>query len=54
MDIVLRAALAYFFILFMQFQVNPTNVALGRKQTVWLNDGKDRLLTFSRDINIFP
>jgi hypothetical protein len=42
------------FILFMQFQVNPTNVALGRKQTVWLNDGKDRLLTFSRDINIFP
>ena len=42
------------FILFMQFQVNPTNVALGRKQTVWLNDGKNRLLTFSRDINIFP
>jgi hypothetical protein len=42
------------FILFMQFQVNPTNVAFGRKQTVWLNDGNDRLLTFSRDIRIFP
>ena len=42
------------FILFMQFQVNPTNIALGRKQTVWLNDGSDRLLTFSRDVNIFP
>jgi hypothetical protein len=42
------------FILFMQFQVNPTNIALGRKQTVWLNDGKDRLLTFSREITIFP
>jgi hypothetical protein len=42
------------YIQFMQFQVNPTNVAFGRKQTVWLNDGKDRLLTFSRDINIYP
>jgi hypothetical protein len=42
------------YILFMQFQVNPTNVAFGRKQTVWLNDGKARLLTFSRDISIFP
>jgi hypothetical protein len=42
------------FILFMQFQVNPTNVAFGRRQTVELTDGKTRLLTFSRDINIFP
>jgi hypothetical protein len=42
------------YIQFMQFQVNPTNVAFGRKQTVWLNDGKDRLLTFSRRITIFP
>ena len=42
------------FILFMQFQVNPTNIALGRKQTVWLNDGNDRLLTFSRGVTIFP
>jgi len=42
------------YILFMQFQVNPTNVAFGRRQTVWLTDGKTRLLTFSRDITIFP
>jgi hypothetical protein len=42
------------YILFMQFQVNPTNVAFGRKQTVWLNDGKIRLLTFSRDLRVFP
>ena len=41
-------------ILFMQFQVNPTNVALGREQTVWLNDGETRLLTFSRGVTIFP
>jgi hypothetical protein len=42
------------YILFMQFQVNPTNVAFGRKQTVWLLDDKTRLLTFSREINIYP
>ena len=42
------------YILFMQFQVNPTNVAFGRRQTVWLTDGKTRLLTFSRDLTIFP
>ena len=42
------------YILYMQFQVNPTNVAFGRKQTVWLMDDKTRLLTFSREINIFP
>jgi hypothetical protein len=42
------------FILFMQFQVNPTNVAFGRKQTVWLNDGTDHLLTFSRSLTVFP
>ena len=42
------------YIQFMQFQVNPTNVAFGRKQTVWLNNGKDRLLTFSRSVTIFP
>ena len=42
------------YILFMQFQVNPTNVAWNRKQTVWLNDGKDRLLTYSRGVRIFP
>jgi hypothetical protein len=42
------------YILFMQFQVNPTNVAFGRKQTVWLNDGKTRLLTFSRNLTVYP
>jgi hypothetical protein len=42
------------YIQFMQFQVNPTNVAWNRKQTVWLNDGKDRLLTYSRGVRIFP
>lgn len=42
------------YIQFMQFQVNPTNVAFGRKQTVWLNDGTTRLLTYSRSVNIFP
>jgi len=42
------------YILFMQFQVNPTNVAWDRKRTVWLNDRKTRLLTFSRGITIYP
>jgi hypothetical protein len=42
------------YIQYMQFQVNPTNVAFGRKQTVWLMDDKTRLLTFSREINIYP
>jgi hypothetical protein len=41
-------------ILFMQFQVNPTNVAFGRKQTVWLNDGKTRLITYERELTVFP
>ena len=40
--------------LFMQFQVNPTNVAFGRRQTVWLNDGKTRLITYERDLTVFP
>ena len=42
------------YILYMQFQVNPTNVAWNRKQTVWLNDGKSRLLTYSRGVTVFP
>ena len=42
------------YILFMQFQVNPTTVAFGRRQTVWLTDGKTRLLTFSRHMTVFP
>jgi hypothetical protein len=42
------------YILFTDFQVNPTNVAFGRRQTVWLTDGKTRLITYEREINIFP
>ena len=42
------------FILFMQFQVNPTNVAFGRRQTVELDDGKTKLLSFHRTVTIFP
>jgi hypothetical protein len=42
------------YILFMAFQVNPTNVAWNREQTVWLNDGKTRLITFSRGLTVFP
>jgi hypothetical protein len=41
-------------ILFMQFQVDPTNVAFGRTQTVELNDGKTNLVSFKREITIFP
>ena len=42
------------YILFMQFQVNPTNIAFGREQTVWLNDGKTRLITYERNLTVFP
>jgi len=41
-------------ILFMQFQVDPTNVTFGREQTVELKDGKTQLLTFKRHVTIFP
>ena len=41
-------------VLFMQFQVDPTNVALGREQTVELKDGETRLLAFKRHLTIFP
>jgi hypothetical protein len=41
-------------VLFMQFQVDPTNVAFGRTQTVELNDGKTNLIRFKREITIFP
>ena len=34
--------------------MNPTNVAFGRRQTVWLTDGKTRLITYERKINVFP
>jgi hypothetical protein len=41
------------FILFVQFQVNPTNVGR-RSQTVELRDGDSRLLSFKRTVTIFP
>jgi hypothetical protein len=41
-------------ILFMQFQVNPTNVAWQRPQDVRLYDGRDLLLTMRRSVTIFP
>jgi hypothetical protein len=41
------------FILYMDFQVNPTNVGR-RTQTVELKDGSNRLLSFSREVTVFP
>jgi hypothetical protein len=42
------------FILFMQFQVNPTNVAWHRPQNVELDDGARVLAFLHRTITIFP
>jgi hypothetical protein len=41
-------------ILFMQFQVNPTNVAWHRSQDVELDDGDTQVLTLHRTITIYP
>jgi len=41
------------FVLYMQFQVNPTNVGR-RSQDVALFDGQTHLLTLSRDVTIYP
>ena len=41
------------FLLFLQFQTNPTNVG-HRPQTVWLYDGPRLLLTLHRSITVFP
>jgi hypothetical protein len=40
-------------ILFIEFQVNPTNVG-HRSQDVELTDGETHLLTIHRDVTIFP
>jgi hypothetical protein len=40
-------------ILFVQFQVNPTNVGR-RTQTVELDDGDTKLLSFDRTLTVFP
>jgi hypothetical protein len=42
------------FILFMQFQVNPTNVAWHRPQNVTLLDGGRLITTIHRTITVFP
>jgi hypothetical protein len=42
------------FILFLQFQVNPTNVAWHRPQTVELDDGNTVLARVHRSISVFP
>jgi hypothetical protein len=41
------------FVLYMQFQVNPTNVGR-RSQDVALFDGPTHLLTLARDVTIYP
>jgi len=42
------------FILFMQFQVNPTNVAWHRPQNVELDDGDKVVARLHRTITVFP
>jgi hypothetical protein len=42
------------FILFMQFQVNPTNIAWRRPQNVELDDGNTVLARIHRTITVFP
>jgi hypothetical protein len=42
------------YILYLQFQVNATNVAWGRPQTVELRDGKTTLLSYKRSVTVFP
>jgi hypothetical protein len=42
------------FILFMQFQVNPTNVAWHRPQNVELRDGNKVLARIHHSISVFP
>ena len=42
------------FLLFMQFQVNPTNVGWHRRQDVELFDGDSHLLTLKRKVTVFP
>jgi hypothetical protein len=42
------------FLLFMEFQVDPTNVAWHRPQNVELFDGGTHLLTVKRSVTAFP
>jgi len=42
------------YILFMQFQVNPTNIAWRRPQNVELDDGDRQILLLHRHVTIYP
>jgi hypothetical protein len=42
------------YLLFMEFQVNPTNVAWHRPQNVELDDGPTKVLTVHRSIDVYP
>lgn len=42
------------YILFMQFQVNPTNVAWRRPQNVELDDGGKQILVLHHHVTIYP
>jgi hypothetical protein len=42
------------YILFMQFQVNPTNVAWRRPQNVELDDGNRQILFLRHHVTIYP
>jgi hypothetical protein len=41
-------------LLFMQFQVNPTNVAWHRRANLELFDGETHLLTVKRRLTVYP
>ena len=47
-------AAGHSFILFMQLQVNPTNVAWHRPQNVELDDGSQVIARLHRTITVFP
>jgi hypothetical protein len=47
-------AAGHSFLFFMQFQVNPTNVAWHRPQNVELDDGNQVIARIPRTITIFP
>jgi hypothetical protein len=47
-------AAGHSFIFFLQFQVNPTNVAWHRPQNVELDDGNQVLARLHRTITVFP
>ena len=42
------------FLLFIEFQVNPTNIAWRRPQNVELFDGDTHLLTLKRKLTVYP